>query len=135
MLYLDIESAYLYDLKGMGLGSCAFLRSANAAQLLGCQYIAVQASGGKSRDPEGDSGHYSWPRMGFDASLTPKMLASLSGRVENLAGTETVRETVALYSDIWKTAKLTLPLQFSLGKDSSDLAYLRHYLRQKQLLL
>lgn len=133
--YLDIESAYFYALKNQGLGSCAFLRCVKAAQQIGCQYIVVQASGKKSRDPDGDNGHYSWPRMGFNADVTSEILAALSGRIDDLSGIRDVREIVLLYGDIWKAMNITLPLRFSLDENVSDLAHLYSYLRGKRLLL
>lgn len=133
--YLALESIYLDDFGGYGLGSCALLRCALAARRIGCSFIAVQASGKRTRSQRPDSGHYSWPRMGFNGPLSLEVKEQLRGKIGGEIMADTVRDAVLLYKEQWKDMPIITPLTFKLEDQTSDLPYLLQYLSSRSLLL
>ena len=126
---LHWESFFLRDDVLEGAGTRMAAMSLQQAARFGFKEAQLTAWG-----PPHYNGHYTWPRMGFDATFTAQELGKI-----NAAGfqAKTVRELIAAPDgrDWWKKHGWNKAMAFDLRKGSADLEHLIAYLVEKGVVL
>ena len=115
-----------------GLGRDAFVRQVIGARALGVDHLETFAAG--SKDTPGWNGYYTWPRFGFNASLTDdekRLLQFLPG----FRGVRDLNDVILRGGETWwKAAGDGRNMVFHLDGRRRSVKILLLYLREKGLL-
>ena len=126
--------AYIHEVRvavgqgGQGLGIHAFIRQLAGAKALGVTRFELWAAG-DVRD-KSHNGYYTWARFGFDAPLRNEKLF----RPFHLSQAQTINDVIlnGAYA-WWKQHGSERSMVFDLADDSSMMAVLRAYRKEKGL--
>lgn len=111
------------------LGTVAFGLMAINAYRLGFEYISLFAAGHgplTQRDVDAFVGFNVWPKLGFDAPVTPVELNRCP--LTELIGAQTVQDIIAVAPQWWSAHGTGRTMRFDLTAKSRNWAILLHYL-------
>lgn len=120
--------------KGKGLGTEIFARQVEAASKEGFDYISTGAIGSKDTSY---NGYYTWPRLGYDTSLTDLKGQSnpqaLQQAKKQFPEAETLLDVMATKAgrEWWKDNGGDVELKFDLTPGSRSLKVLETYRKEK----
>jgi SPP1 gp7 family putative phage head morphogenesis protein len=111
-----------------GVGRDSFVRQVLNAQRLGIKYIKTHAAG--HRHHPSFNGYYTWPRLGYNARLTPEERAALPREFRRARDLNDLFEMGG--ADWWKEYGTERDMRFDLDPDSRSFKLLRLYLEYKR---
>ena len=113
---------------GKGLGMRVLQEQVKTASKLGIARMECYAAG--SATEKGWNGYYTWPRLGYDARLPPKISTKLTGKLKKAKKVSDLMKTQE-GRDWWKENGSGLDMQFDLKGGSVSRKVFDNYVTEK----